>query len=395
MRVLLLNYEFPPLGGGASTASFHLARSLAKRGHTVDVVTSRFGSSPAFEQIDGVSVWRVWSWRNDIQDCGLRGAGTYALSATFRILSLLRDHQYDVVHYFFGIPTGALCLSVPPLRRIPSVLSLRGSDVPGYDRSTELLPRLHYLLRGLSRRIWSSMDRIIANSGGLRELAETSYRDQEIRVIHNAVSTDMFRPPLVRTEALARPVRILCVARLIARKGVRDLIQAVAQIDAPAVHLVLQGSGRDEASLRDYVASLGMNERVEFGGFKPQRDLPRVYAEADLFVLPSYSESCSMALLEAMASGLPVVATNVGGTPELIQDGCGGLLVPESDPKALSAAIAHLAGRPECRNRMGAFNRSRVEKFSWDAVSQAYLDEYAAAIVEHAARTRSHSGAGA
>ncbi len=388
MRVLLLNYEFPPVGGGASTASFQLARSLVSSGHEVHVVTSRMSGSPAYEVVAGISVWRVFSWRNDVQDCGLSGAASYVLSASRRISQLLRLYRYDVVHYFFGLPTGALALTLPRLRRLPSVLSLRGSDVPGYDRSSGMLPVLHQLLHPVSRHIWSSADRIIANSAGLRGLAESFYPDREIQLIPNAVSTELFHPLVQRTHAGGHPLRVLCVARLIARKGVEDLLQAVAKLPEEKIELVLQGSGRDAELLEARASELGITDRVRFAGFRPQSQLASVYSQADIFVLPSHSESCSMALLEAMASGLPVIATRVGGTPELVADGDGGILVPQRDPGALAKALAQMCGQPEMRWRMGRFNRRRTEDCSWKKVSNAYLDEYRRAIEAHRKRTQ-------
>ncbi len=383
MRILLLNYEFPPLGGGASAASYQLARTLVAKGHRVDVVTSRMPGQLEREDFEGIHVIRVATRRKDVQDCGLLGAATYVLAASAATYRLTRQHSYDVVHYFFGLPTGALALAVPKLRQIPSVLSLRGSDVPGYDDSQGVLPALHGLLHPVTRAIWSSVDRIVANSDGLRHLAQQFLPDVPIGMIPNAVRTDIFKPSGTCHYKVAAPVRILCVARLVARKGIADLLDALALIPHTNVRLSLQGSGRDEAALRRRADRLGIATRVDFCGFKPQSELAPSYADADIFVLPSHSESCSMALLEAMSSGLPVIATRVGGTPELVEEGLGGILLPERSPKSLAAALMRLIRSPEDRARMGTHNRKRIECLSWDSVSAAYLAEYEHVIEMH------------
>src|SRR6056297_3411227 len=108
LNILLVNYEFPPIGGGGSKASFELARRLVGRGHRVTVLTSRFGDMARQECLEGIDVHRVWSWRKSIHDCGLRGAATFLLTALPRLRRLVKRGHFDVVHYFFGLPTGAL-----------------------------------------------------------------------------------------------------------------------------------------------------------------------------------------------------------------------------------------------------------------------------------------------
>jgi glycosyltransferase involved in cell wall biosynthesis len=380
MRILLLNYEFPPLGGGASNASFEIARALVRKGHAVDVVTSRMHGQLALEDMDGVQVRRVPTRRKGIQDCGLFGAVSYLLGAAAACSGMVRTPRYDVVHYFFGLPTGALSLMVPRLRRIPSIVSLRGSDVPGYDDSAKVLPFLHTALHPVTRVIWNGADRVVANSGGLQRLAQEFLPEKAIGMIPNAIRADLFQPGRERTPG---PLRILCVARLVARKGISDLLEALALVGDREVELILQGSGPESDALRVQARELGLEKQVRLAGFCPPHRLPPIYAGADLFVLPSHSESCSMALLEAMASGLPVVATGTGGTPELIEEGLGGMLVPVRSPKHLAEALAKLVADPALRQRMGAHNRQRVEAhYSWDVVTESYLGVYRGAIDE-------------
>jgi UDP-N-acetylglucosamine:LPS N-acetylglucosamine transferase len=110
MRVLIANYEFPPVGGGASKVSYELAKKLVDKGHHVVVLTSRFGNLPRLHKQDGIIIHRVWSWRKGIHDSGLRGAFTYLLAALPVLRRILKEEQIDVVHYFFGLPTGLLSL---------------------------------------------------------------------------------------------------------------------------------------------------------------------------------------------------------------------------------------------------------------------------------------------
>ncbi len=374
-RVLLLNYEFPPLGGGAANASYQIAQRLAAAGHRVDAVTSGTLDQAATEECDGIRVHRVHSLRRGIQDSGLVGAWSYLMPASRLCQRLARREAYDLVHCFFGLPTGALCLFTPALRGLPSVVSLRGSDVPGYDPGDPTLRLGHALLAPVSRRVWRRADAVVANSEALRELAQGFLPDLGIDCIPNGVDPAFLAP---RPPGGSGPrVRLLCVARFVRRKGIDDLLRAAALLGDAPFELVLQGSGREETPLRRLASELGLGDRVRFEGYRRRDTLPEVYGSADVFVLPSHSESCAMALLEAMGAGLPLVATRVGGSRELVEHEVNGLLVPPRDPSALAAALRRLIEQPELRRRLGSSSAERGEvRHSWDAVSAAYAQVY-------------------
>ena len=425
MRILLLNYEFPPMGGGAGHASFQLARRLVAQGCRVDVITSGLHGQPPLETINGVRIHRVRSLRRGIQDCGFEGAWSYVAAARAVFRRLLREQPPDVLHYFFGLPTGALSLCAPEARRIPNVVSLRGSDVPGYDTVSRPLQVAHTLLRPVTRRIWRRADAVVANSRWLARLAEQAVPGIPVSVIPNAISDQRFHPadpstwhpasparrlpepgrtgrglvlrhaqgsaPRVDREvpralpvglhrnrhSAASEVQLLTVVRLIPRKGVDDLLRAMALLQDVPVHLTIQGWGSGGDALQRMARSLGVAPRVTFAGFLARDLLPPVYQRADLFVLPSLSESCAMALLEALACGLPVVATRVGGITEHVEDGVNGLLVPPRDPAALARALRRRITDPSLRRALGARNAERVRQLcSWEHVVADYLAVY-------------------
>jgi len=382
LRVLLLNYEFPPMGGGAGCATFEIACHLVAKGCEVDVVTSGMAGQAAVETIKGFRVHRVASRRRSIQECGVLGAWTYVAAAQPVFRRLLRARRYDIIHYFFGLPTGALALCTPGAGHVPCLVSLRGSDVPGYDTVNRTLRAAHRVLLPLTHRIWRNADRLVANSYGLRTLAEHVVSNKPIEVIPNGVDCAMFSP---RRHSAAEETRsgasstiyILAVARLIPRKGLDDLLRAVAMLEDIRIQLAIQGLGGESQRLQELAISLGVHPQVTFAGFLDREHLPPVYQAADIFVLPSHSESCAMALLEAMACGLPVVATAVGGTVEHVLEGVNGFLVPPGQPAALAAALRKLIDDPQLRQMMGERNaRTMQEAYSWQGITDQYLTVY-------------------
>ena len=373
----MLNYEFPPMGGGAGNATDNIARRLAEMDHQVGVVTSRFGDQVRHERRDGFEIHRGLSWRRGIHDCGFRGAYSYLAFAAPKLRSLVREQDYDVLHYFFSMPTGVLSLLPGRHRRIPSIVSLRGSDVPYYDEHNTWVHRVNLVLRPVTRRIWRRAGRVVALSDGLRKTAQRTDPQTRFDVIPNGVETDLFSPAKAPTRADNGPVRLICVSRLINRKGIDHLFQALTQLASKdSWRLLVVGTGRHESELKKVATSLGLTGRVTFHGYCPRPELPRLYREADVFVLPSLAESFGMVFAEAMACALPIVGGRTGGVPELVREE-NGILVQPGNVEEITEALRTLIRDPELRRRMGQRNREKVvESYSWQSVAERYLERY-------------------
>jgi glycosyltransferase involved in cell wall biosynthesis len=369
MRVLLLNYEYPPFGGSDGIACQALARGLAARGTTVDVVTSGDFDGRTQEPFrdadsgeDGLlTVHRVKCRRAQIHPSGVRDVISYLRATVPVVRHRLRSEQYDVVHLFFSPATGAM-LPLLNLGDVPIVVSHR-SSAPS-----------HPLLRALTRWIWRRADRVVAVCESLGNEIRRGSPNLRYAVIPDGVDLTRFRPTRRRSPAR---LRCLAVARLVEREGLGDLIRAIGMLDRERCELEIVGAGSDELSLRQLAAGLGVSERVFFSGTPDRDTLARRYREADIFTLASWEEVHGDVLVQALASGLPIVGTNVGGIPELVGHGENGLLVPPRDPAALASAIRHLGDHPELRARMGRQGRADAEaRYSWDRVVIRYLSIY-------------------
>jgi glycosyltransferase involved in cell wall biosynthesis len=207
---------------------------------------------------------------------------------------------------------------------------------------------------------------------GLR--AGTCRPDRTV-VIHNGVAP---APPHC-PPAPGLPVTVLSVGRLRAPKDFLTLVRAVSRLEPGAIRLRIAGDGPDRQALVEAVERPGLTRVVELLGTDP--DVGALLGAADVFVLSSVSEGLPMSVLEAMAAGVPVVASAVGGVPELVDDGETGVLVPPGDPAALAAALARLAAEPALRERLGAAGRRHAEaEFSLAAFQRAHLAVYRAAL---------------
>jgi glycosyltransferase involved in cell wall biosynthesis len=344
-------------------------------GIEVEILTARINDKKAVEDIDDVLVHRVASWRRGLYDCGLRGAYTYVMAAALKRRKLHAESRYDLEHFFFSMPTGLLSLLPGPRRPVPNVVSIRGSDVPGYDPFNRKVEMIHSLTKPVTRRIWRKAGKLVALSEGLADIARNTAPDIDYGIIPNGVDEVHFSPPESREEAPR--FRLVTVARLLKRKGIQVIIEACARPEQLPVDLTIVGIGVYEETLRKQVDAMGINDRVHFAGYVENEKLPELYRRMDAFVLPSETESFGLVFAEAMSCGLPILASNVGGIPETVRDGVDGLLCPPGRPELLRANIQAMIENRDTRLGMGKSSRQRIlDHYTWHKISQRYLDTY-------------------
>jgi len=368
MKLLMLNYEFPPIGGGAANAHFHLLEEYAGKGELrVDVLTS--GPEPGFfreEFSDNVTIYKVGIHKKDLHYWRKIEVIEWLVKSVFHYRRLLRENSYDLVHAFFGFPTGWLCYRTA--HKLPYIISLRGSDVPGYNVRLGID---YKLLGGLFRKIWNRASAVVANSVGLRNLASQFMPELEIEVIPNGIDCDKFF--LRENKEFEEPVRLLTVCRLISRKRIDMLIEAVSLVNKAGVDVELNiaGEGNLMNPLKELAINLGLSAKVNFMGRIPAEQIPEVYQQNDLFVMSSAHEGMSNAMLEAMASGLPIVTTRCEGLDELIVDN--GIIVEQDSAESLADGIKKVIANRDKWLEMRTAARNQAEKFTWSSVAEAYL----------------------
>jgi glycosyltransferase involved in cell wall biosynthesis len=194
----------------------------------------------------------------------------------------------------------------------------------------------------------------------------------DVSLVANGVDRAAFQPASIPDSGL---LRLICVARLIERKGQQHLIEAVRRLIAEgiAISLDLVGTGDAQSALQAQAIAAGIAGHVHFSGYVSREEIAARYSGAHAFVLPSYNEGMSVATLEALAAGLPVVVTRTGGTAELVAEGVNGLTFDWADVGTLVAHLRRLAADRGLARRMGAASRARAELFSWEAAAARYL----------------------
>jgi glycosyltransferase involved in cell wall biosynthesis len=369
MRILLINSEYPPIGGGAGSASAHLADRLNTLGQEITVLTARYGNLPPEAVQNDVRVKRIKTLRRKQDRSNAFEQMIFLLTGSYHALSLIRHWRPDVILAFFGIPSGAVSWVVKKFTGIPYLVSLRGGDVPGFRPYDFAF--YHRLASPFLNGIWHCAGAVVANSQGLRQLAANFNNQIAIQVIPNGVDIHQFSLPEKRDW---KPPKMLFVGRLVYQKGLDLLVNALGELRELPWHLTLVGDGPHRYELEALAKGFGFADRIEFKGWIHKDVITQEYSEANLFVFPSRHEGMPNAVLEAMASGLPVVASNIAGNEELIIHGKTGLLVPPENPQVLRDELRKILPDSEGRMKMGLESRKRVENnFTWERVADQYL----------------------
>jgi glycosyltransferase involved in cell wall biosynthesis len=361
--------------------------ALAARGHQVDVVLPhhprfrypdgegirffRFRYSP----IDRLSPWGFGGSLNGTshvrpQSAVMAPAVVVALRRS--ISGLLAEADYDVVHAHWLLPNAWVAAGPASRHNVPMVVTLHGTDVAMAERP---------LFRRIGVTTLSRAGAITAASDNLRTRVIRLGANPEItRTVHYGVDTTMFAPS--GRAGSTDDLQVLAVGRLLEVKGFRYLIEAVARVDG--VRLTIAGDG----PLRSELEETARREaaKVTFAGDVQHKAIPGLLARADAVAVPCVTGSAGNvdglpnALLEALSAGRPVIASAIGGIPEVVRDGANGLLTPEKDVQALASALTELRDRPELREQLGKEARRRaVCELDWDATAEAYEQTYLSA----------------
>ncbi|HEV8265503.1 MAG TPA: glycosyltransferase family 4 protein [Gemmatimonadales bacterium] len=392
MRVLHIVTAFPRTSDDVITPWLvELIKRQGAAGHEVEVLTSSYRGL-GDHVFDGIPVHRFRyffrRWENltheETAPDRMRRSLLYRIMPAFYILAgmiaawrLNRRQRYDVLHVHWPLPlalfgwaaqAGAAATPPPPV-----VTTFYGVELRWVKRSMPFLKRFLAWAARRSARVVAISSYTAAE---LRELAP----DIPIAVIPYTTSLPEPSPSQASVDG---PPAVLFVGRLVERKGVRYLLEAMAALRDRPVRLVVIGDGAERARLEAAARELGVADRVEFRGRISAADLQDAYANAVAFVLPAVvdargdTEGLGVVILEAMSYGTPVIASRIGGITDIVEDGRSGLLVPPGDAGALAAALRRLLEDRDLARRLGDAGRRRVrEQFSWDAITARWEAVY-------------------
>ncbi|GAC1474767.1 MAG: glycosyltransferase [Isosphaeraceae bacterium] len=373
LRVCYLIAYFHPFESGAERQALSQGRVLVQLGHTVHVVTHAMPGVPADEEIEGIQVHR-WV-RSSTR--GPLFALTFLTSAIRSLRKLHAKMGLDVIHTHQALWEG-VAAGVARSGAVPGVPTLVQPASSGYYGEAEELGRTRGA--GVLRRLILRNDAFVAISADIeRQWLGMGVPPERMFRIASGVDARHFSPGTIaddRSEQHPPAPRVIFTGRLHPQKNLDMLIDAWPEVaQATSANLLIVGTGAERDRLEQRAGTLGIADRVTFtGAVKDTADLLRA---ADLFVLPSVAEGMSNSLLEAMATALPCVASDIGGNQDLLGEGDAGILVAERSPRAWSETLIRLLTDESQRKRLGENARLRVEnEFSLDLVVPRYIRLY-------------------
>ena len=364
-KISILVSEFPPTGiGGAEIATYHIATILAKRKFEVHVITrnvkliknGKKRSLKKFEEYNGFFIHRI--------PC----AGTSLFRwITHVLLSLKKLIQIkpEIIHGQMITPNGLIAVIGAKLLRKRSIVYSRGTQI--YNSGT-------LYLRSLGQFTISQADVVLGLSNDLTRRMKRIWAGKPIFTLTNGIELMKY----YHKPTSNKVIELICVGRLVKNKRVSDAIKALAHVkkNFPAIKLTVIGSGPQEDFLKKLCITFHVQDRVNFLGAIAPRIIPEYLSRADAFIFPSLWESFGLAILEAMASSLPVLAARTTAVPELVQDQGNGLLHTPGNVKELTANLELLLQNDSLRQSMGRKSREIAEGYSWEKIVDNLLMYY-------------------
>lgn len=388
MRVLHIVTAYPRYPGDPIVPWLtELIRHLRTRGVEAEIFTSAYRGG-GNREYDGIRVHRFrymvspWERLTHEENAADRAGRSplfalvsfaYIAAGMRAIRALVRERRYDVVHVHWPVPHALFGIAAQGVSNAPLVTTYYGAELRLAARSK------------LFRRVLR-----IGASRSARNVAISRHTAADLECLTGVVADVIpysiaFKPHPASTTRGGGPFTVLFVGRLVERKGVPVLLDAWARAALPNARLLIVGDGPDRIALERRAAERGLSSTVEFRGRVSDVELGAAYSAADLFVLPAVldshgdTEGLGVVLLEAMASQVPVLASEAGGISDVVIDGESGVLVPPGDATALANALQRLAGDPALRARLAVQGAARVrDEFSWDAIADRWARIYAA-----------------
>jgi glycosyltransferase involved in cell wall biosynthesis len=366
MRILMLNYEFPPLGGGASPVSYEIAKGYVSLGHSVDVITMGFKGLPFFEKASGMNIYRVPSLRSKKNVCHPWEQATYIVSAINFLRKHMGNNKYDINHTHFIIPSGIVSLWLQKRYRLNFIVTSHGSDIPGYNPDRFVF--LHWFTSPLVKKICAYASCVTVPSLYLKDLLEKKTGLTGIRVIPNG-SKDL------KIEGVEKENIIFSSGRLLKRKGFHLLIKAFKKIEHVGWKLFIVGDGPYRKEL-ERVA--GNRADIIFTGWL-DRESPEyleIANKAKIFALLSSAESQGISYIEAMSTGCAILASSVTATLETVDEKIGS----RCDHNDMSDIERKFEGLIKSENILKQFMRNSRERYIQKFLYNNIVHEYESVI---------------
>lgn len=340
MKLLVLNHEYPPIGGGGGQACKDIIEELAGRGHEITLLTAHFNDLPRESNEGTVRILRVPSLRKQAFRIGFAGMSVYILNSILTGLKVIRQWKPDLIHVHFAVPAGVSAYVLHLLTGIPYVLTAHLGDVPG--GVPEKTGRWFKWVFPFTVPIWKNAARIAAVSEFTASLARRHYHVQPA-IIPNGMKIE----PGEREVTVNRPPRIAFAGRFMPQKNLFAFVDILDSVRDLEWNCSMLGDGPLYHEVKARIDKLGLADRFSLPGWVNTEEVITCFKQSDVLLMPSLSEGLSVVGVQALVAGLAVVANNVGGFTDLVEAGQNGVLAELGDVQTLKDGLRKYLSKPE------------------------------------------------
>ena len=378
MRILVLNHEYPPIGGGGGRVSQDLNFGFSKHGHEVKLITPYLQGLPKNEIFSHYEVIRVPSLRKYAYRATLMDMGAFIISSYVAGSRLIHTWRPDIIHGHFAVPAGSAARMLSKEFNIPYFLTAHLGDIPGgVPEKTERWFRFFY---PFTKRIWHDAGSIITVSSYTRDLAKKSYPEIDPELIFNGVDTEAIKPTNLGVHS---PVQIIFAGRFMEQKNPLLIIEVLNKLKDLQWHCVMMGDGPLKPAVEQKIKEFGLQDRFSLTGWINPEQVLSIYQGSDILFMPSRSEGLPVAGVQAIAMGLAPVLSDVGGCSDLLIQNESGYLLQSGDTEGFIKTLRSLLTDKEKLFRFKQKSREQAMNFDlnhivgkYETIMNSIIDSY-------------------
>ncbi len=376
MRILVITHEYPPVGGGGGRVAQDLSQGFVQAGHLVHVITAHCGDLLLDEEDRGVKVRRIKSMRKKPYQASFLAMLAFVITASIETLKTIRKWKPNVLHVHFAVPAGPVAWLANRLTKIPYILTIHLGDVPG--GTPQKTDQWFKLIFPFTPPIWKKAAKVVAVSKYTKELALKRY-DVPIEIIHNGIHINTQQ----HVNQLQDPIEIVFAGRMIDQKDPVQVVRILAQCKQYQWHCTMYGDGPLKDQVEDEIKKEDLGSRFTLPGWQSPEMVQSHLLQSDILLMPSLSEGMPVIGGHALAAGLCLIVSKVGGFMELVDEGENGYLLQASGGEIWSKTIQDLLRDKEKIKQMKQKSFEKALQFDLNVIVNSYLSLFQKVLVEN------------